>query len=199
MGQHEIFFIIFSYILGSIPFGYLIYYLTEKKDIRKEGSGNIGATNVLRTKGKTAGIITLILDVLKGALPIIYGLIHFNNPVIIVFGGAMAITGHMFSIYLKFKGGKGVATLLGVLIAFSPKAALVLIAVFLVTIISTKYVSAGSIMGVICVFFYIVFTNIVEVAMIFLVITILIIIRHQENIKRIIKGKENRLKLRKDG
>ena len=91
MGQHEILFLILSYFFGSIPFGFLIFYIFEKKDIRDEGSGNIGATNVFRSKGKTAGIITLILDILKGVLPIVYGLNHFNSPAMVMGGGAAVI------------------------------------------------------------------------------------------------------------
>ena len=107
MSSHEFYFVVCSYLLGSVPFGYLIFYLSEGKDIRGLGSGNIGATNVLRSKGKLAGLATLLLDVLKGALPIVYGRIHFDLPWIVLLGGLAVLLGHVFPVFLKFRGGKG--------------------------------------------------------------------------------------------
>lgn len=199
MAKHEILFLVFSYLIGSIPMGSILYYFLEKKDIRKVGSGNIGATNVLRTKGKIAGLTTLILDMLKGILPVLYGLIHFDSSVIVIGGGAAVIVGHIFSVFLKFRGGKGVATFAGVILAFYFPSIIVFIILFLLTLFITKYVSLGSIIGVISVFFHILFTNIVEVSIIVFVIVILITIRHTPNIKRIIQGCENKLYLRKNG
>jgi len=192
--QHEIYYLIGSYLLGSIPFGFLIYYFTEKEDIRKHGSGNIGATNVWRTKGKLLGIITLILDILKGVLPIIYGFIHFDNKILIIFAGALAIVGHVFPFLLKFKGGKGVATFVGVFIAFKPISILVFLIVFLITVIISKYVSLGSILATTSVFFTILFTSVAEISAITLTIVIIILFRHKSNIIRLINGNENKLK-----
>lgn len=190
MPKHEILFIVFSYLVGSIPFGYIIYYLTEKKDIREDGSGNIGATNVLRSKGKSAGIVTLVLDMLKGGLPVLYGSIHFDSPVLIIAGGAAAILGHLFPLYLKFKGGKGIACFLGLLIVFHFPSALAFGAVFLAALFLTRYVSVGSIAGVTVVFFITLFTQVVEVAMIVFGLTVMVVSRHRANIKRIAEGTE---------
>jgi glycerol-3-phosphate acyltransferase PlsY len=197
--KHEIFFLVFSYFLGAIPFGYILCYLTDKKDIRQEGSGNIGATNVLRIKGKIFGLITLTLDMLKGILPILYGLTHFDSPVVIFAGGAAAILGHLYSVYLKFKGGKGVSTFLGMIAVFHFPSALAFGAVFLFTYFLTRYISASSIAGVTAVFFFILFTNVMEVSMMVFVIGILIITKHRGNIQRMIDGTEPPLIWKKNG
>lgn len=199
MPKHEILFLVFSYFLGAIPFGYILCYLTDKKDIRQEGSGNIGAANVLRTKGKAFGLITLALDMLKGILPILYGLTHFDSPVLIIGGGAAAIIGHLYSVYLKFKGGKGVSTFLGMMAVFHFPSALVFGGIFLFTYFLTRYISASSIAGVAAVFFVILFTNVMEVAMIGFMIAILIISKHHGNIKRMIDGTEPQLIWKKNG
>jgi len=195
--QDEILFIIFSYLLGSIPFGLILFYIIEKKDIRKHGSGNIGATNILRNKGKIAAIATLIFDLLKGILPIMYGLKHFNSNTIIILGGAAAIIGHIFPPFLKFKGGKGVATFCGVFLAFYNPAMLVFIVFFLPTLIITKYISAASIIGTISIFFFILFTQVEEISIIVLIIVILIIFKHGSNLNRIFNGTENKFKVKK--
>jgi glycerol-3-phosphate acyltransferase PlsY len=190
---------VFSYFLGAIPFGYILCYLTDKKDIRQEGSGNIGATNVLRTKGKTFGLITLVLDMLKGILPILYGLMHFDSPVLIIGGGAAATLGHLYSVYLKFKGGKGVSTFFGMMAMFHFPSALVFAGVFLFTYFLTRYISASSIAGAAALFFVILFINVMEVSMIVFMVVLLIIIKHRSNIKRMIDGTEPQLIWKKNG
>jgi glycerol-3-phosphate acyltransferase PlsY len=197
--RHEILFLVFSYFLGAIPFGYILCYLTDKKDIRQEGSGNIGAANVLRTKGKTFGLITLALDILKGILPILYGLTHFDSPVLIIAGGGAAILGHLYSVYLKFKGGKGVSTFLGMAAVFHFPSALVFGVVFLFTYSLTGYISASSIAGVTAVFFVTLFTGVMEVSMIVFMIALLIIIKHHGNINRMMDGTEPQLTRKKNG
>lgn len=192
MGQHELMFILGSYLLGSIPFGYIVYYICERKDIRREGSGNIGATNVMRTKGRTAGIITLVLDMIKGFIPVFYGLKHFDAPWIVMAGGAAVILGHLFPVYLKFKGGKGIASFLGVFIIFDFTAALIFGLAFILTFVLFRFVSAGSIVAVIAVFFYILFTQIVEVSIIVFIVAVLIVLKHHGNIRRLAKGNENK-------
>jgi len=196
--QDEILFLVFSYLLGAIPFGYILCYLTDKKDIRREGSGNIGAANVLRVKGKAFGLITLTLDMLKGILPILYGLRHFDSPVLIIGGGAAAILGHLYSVYLKFKGGKGVSTFLGMTAVFHFPSALVFGGVFVFTYFLTRYISASSIAGVSAVFFVTLFTNVMEVAMMVFMAGLLIIVKHRGNIKRIIEGTEPQLNWKKN-
>ncbi|MCP5107974.1 MAG: glycerol-3-phosphate 1-O-acyltransferase PlsY [bacterium] len=199
MSQHEIFFIIGCYLLGSVPFGFILYYLYEKKDIRKEGSGNIGASNVMRNKGKTAGIATLILDMLKGIAAVVYGLRHFESPTTVILGGTAVILGHLFPLYLKFKGGKGIASLLGVFLVFNLPAAAAFACLFLPTLYFTRYVSAASIAGVTAIFFITLFTHIAEVSTIVLVMTTLIIVKHRANIQRIMAGTENKFNWKENG
>jgi len=197
--MHEILFIGSAFLLGSIPFGYIVYYITEKKDIRSVGSGNIGATNLLRSKGKLAGLITLMLDLLKGFIPVFYGLKHFDYPVIIILGAAAVVTGHIFPLFLKFKGGKGVATFSGAILAFSLPGFLVFLCAFLLMAWITKYVSAGSLAGVVAFFFFTLFTQLVEVSMILFAVTILIIVRHRSNLKKIFSGTENKMSFKRNG
>jgi glycerol-3-phosphate acyltransferase PlsY len=195
LSSHEIFFLVFAYLIGSIPFGFIFYYITEKKDIRSQGSGNIGATNVLRQKGKVWGLATLLLDSLKGVIPILYGLKHFDSPIIVIGGGAAAIVGHIFPVFLKFRGGKGVATFVGAVLLFYWPAAALFAALFLLTARLSRYASLASIAGAVSVFFLILFTHIAEVAMVVLLVVILIIVRHRDNIRRIIAGTENKINL----
>jgi glycerol-3-phosphate acyltransferase PlsY len=194
MPKHEVMFLIGSYLLGSIPFGFILFWLTEKKDIRGEGSGNIGATNVMRTKGKGAGIATLLLDITKGALPVLYGMKHFDSPVILISGGAAVVVGHMFPAYIKFKGGKGVASYLGALIPFNFPAALAFGLGFFSFFAFKKRVSVGSIAAVTTAFFYTLFTQVVEISIIVFMISIMIIFKHHSNIRRLTSGTENVLK-----
>ena len=147
MPPSDIILISVSYLIGSIPFGVVIARLLGKADPRSGGSGNIGATNVSRTLGKGAGIATLICDVLKGSLPVAYAL-YFHpgaNSFIVSLTALAAFSGHLFPVYLRFKGGKGVATALGVMIVISPVATVLLVAVFVVLVALTRYVSLGSI------------------------------------------------------
>jgi glycerol-3-phosphate acyltransferase PlsY len=178
--------------LGAVPFGLILYWFLEKKDIRSEGSGNIGAANVFRVRGSSAGILTLLLDLLKGALPVLYGLKHFEDPVMVISGGAAAILGHSFSIYLKFKGGKGIATFLGLFLVFHFPSACVFGAAFLVTIYFTRYVSAGSLAGITAVFFMMSFTHVVEVSIVVFAIVLMIVTKHRDNIKRMLTGTERK-------
>lgn len=199
MSSHEISFIVLSYLLGSIPFGYLIFYFTEGKDIRTTGSGNIGATNVLRSKGKLAGLLTLALDILKGALPVIYGRIHFNLPWLVLLGALAVVLGHVFPIFLKLRGGKGVASLVGVFLVFYYPALLVFLAVFFLTLKLTRFVSLASLLGTTALFFCILFTQVVETAVVVFAMLLLIVFRHRANIQRLLAGNENRFSLKKNG
>jgi len=199
LSQHEILYVVASYLLGSIPFGYLIFYFSEGKDIRTMGSGNIGATNVLRSKGKLAGLATLALDILKGALPIIYGRIHFELPWIVLLGGLAVLLGHVFPVFLKFRGGKGVAALVGVFLVFNYPALLVFLAVFFLALWLTRYVSLGSLLGTTALFFCILFTQTVEAAMVALVMLLVVVFRHRANIARLAAGNEHKFNFRKNG
>jgi len=199
LSSHEILFIACSYLLGSIPFGYLIFYFSEGKDIRTMGSGNIGATNVLRSKGKLAGLATLALDVLKGALPIVYGRIHFDLPWIVLLGGLAVLLGHVFPVFLKFRGGKGVGSLVGIFLVFAYPALLVFLLVFFLTLWLTRYVSLGSLLGTAALFFCVLFTQVAEAALVVLAMLLLVVFRHRANIRRLLAGNENKFSLRKNG
>jgi acyl phosphate:glycerol-3-phosphate acyltransferase len=199
LSSHDISFIVFSYLLGSIPFGYLIFLVSEGKDIRTLGSGNIGATNVLRSKGKLAGILTLVLDIIKGAVPMIYGRIHFDLPWLVLLGGLAVLLGHVFPVFLKFRGGKGVASLVGVFLVFYYPALLVFLAVFFLVLLLTRYVSLASLLAATALFFCILFTQVAEAAMVAFVMLLLIVFRHRANIGRLMAGNENKFSLAKNG
>ncbi len=196
MGNHEIMYFVLSYFVGSIPTGFIVFWYSKKNDIRNEGSGNTGATNILRTCGKKAAIITLLADILKGAVPVAYGIIHFKYSPLIIGGGALAIIGHIFPVWLKFKGGKGVATFAGAFLAYMGASDGILIfPIFVfsfgISMLYSKTVSISSLSGISGAFFAVLFTNVVEVSLIVLLVNILIVIKHKENIARIISGKEH--------
>jgi glycerol-3-phosphate acyltransferase PlsY len=199
LSSHEISFIVFSYLLGSIPFGYLIFYFSEGKDIRTLGSGNIGATNVLRSKGKLAGMLTLALDMIKGAVPVFYGLIHFDLPWFVLLGALAVLLGHVFPVFLKFRGGKGVASLVGVFLVFYYPALLVFLAVFLLILKLTRFVSLASLLATAALFFCILFTKDAESAMVVFAMLLLIAFRHRANIQRLLAGTENKFSFKKNG
>ncbi len=138
--------LITAYILGSIPFGYLIVRARAGADIRETGSGGTGATNVSRRAGKSAGVLTLILDALKGAAALLIGRLILGEPSWVITGAAiLVIVGHMFPIWLGFRGGKGVATGVGVFLLLAPFAVVTAGVIFLAVVILTRYVSLGSI------------------------------------------------------
>lgn len=187
-------YLLLSYLLGSIPVGFILYYIVKREDIRNTGSGNIGATNVFRNQGKLSGIFTLLTDLLKGVLPIVYGILNFKeSPFIIIVAGSLAVFGHIFPIFLKFKGGKGVATFAGVFLVYSTMSAPFFILVFLITIYYTRYVSLASVFSVITVFFYILFTHTVYISIVVFVISCIVIFKHRYNFIRIGEGKEPKI------
>ena len=142
----DIFFIgLISYIMGSIPFGFLLTKIFLKKDIREIGSGNIGATNALRTGNKVIGYSTLVLDILKAVVPVIY--IKYNFPELLYIGSLCAFLGHVFPFWLKFKGGKGVATYVGILFALDIYLGLIFIISWLITFVLSKYSSLSSLIA----------------------------------------------------
>lgn len=187
-----------SYLIGSVPFGLLIAK-SKGKDIRTMGSGNIGATNVLRCLGKPAGITCFSLDVLKGFLPAFFfpALVTGGASIGILFGAA-AILGHNFPVFLKFKGGKGVATSAGVLLGVAPLAVLIGIAVWAIVFFTSGYVSLGSIVAavaVIAVGWSAGYALPVAVALTLL--GILAVWRHRANIRRLTAGTENKFERKK--
>ncbi len=189
--------LIIAYFLGSIPFGLVVTKLAGKGDIRKEGSGNIGATNVARIAGKKLGAIALILDVLKGIIAVIIAKYLTDSAIIINLVAAFAVIGHIFPIWLKFKGGKGVATGFAVItIVCYPLGIFSLsiwIAIFVFSGISSLSAIISMLLTPIAAFFMVEKLGI-EVVYLSLFISILVIIRHYSNIKRLLKGEEKSAK-----
>ena len=193
----------FSYLLGAIPTGLMLARI-KGVDIRKVGSGNIGATNVFRSAGKTIGIVTLLLDILKGFIPAFF-LPQFLAPDIpnwagLLFG-ALAIVGHNWPVYLKFKGGKGVATTAGMLLGVAPAAVGIALGVFLVLFLTTRYISVGSIAAAATVAgagWLLYLDGGLLRPILLTVLGVLVILRHRTNIQRLLKGTENRFSFKKD-
>lgn len=191
-----------AYLLGSIPFGYLLVKTFRKQDIRATGSGNIGATNVVRSGAKGLGIATLLLDCGKAflAVRIAQQLVPGSWDLAVV-AAVAAILGHVFPIWLGFRGGKGVASALGVFLALSWQAGVIVLGVFIVIFLLTRYVSLASIVGSallppVALCFIHQRTPIVIAGLIF--IPLLIIVKHHANIRRLLAGKENRFSSKKD-
>ena len=181
-----------SYLFGSIPFGYLFTKILLKKDIRNIGSGNIGATNVLRAGNKSLGYLTLILDIAKAVVPVIY--IKFNYPDLIYISALCAFLGHLFPIWLKFKGGKGVATFVGILISINIYYALVFGIVWTLTFLISRYSSLSSLFASISIPIYLLIINQSNIIF-FIIMFVLIFYTHKENIKRLINKEETKSKI----
>ena len=183
----------YSYLLGSIPFGLILTKLFLKQDIRNFGSGNIGTTNVLRTGKKALALSTLILDVLKGYISVTLTINFFENFTYLA--ALICFIAHIFPIWLKFKGGKGVATYLGIILAISLKLAIIFGVVWLITILLFRYASLSSILSSLIILIYGFFLK-ENYLIIFLIITfIMITYTHRENIVRLKNSKESKIKL----
>ena len=174
---------IYSYILGSIPFGLVLTKIFLKKDIRKIGSGNIGATNVLRTGKKSLGIATLILDGLKAYISVLITLIFF--PDYIYLSALLCFLGHVFPIWLKFKGGKGIAVYLGILFAFSIYLGFIFIVIWIFVLYFSKYSSLSSLISTLVIFLYSINLNNFDMSLLFFMVLIIVIYTHRENISRL--------------
>ncbi len=198
---------IFAYFLGSIPNAVWVGKVFKNVDVREHGSKNAGSTNAARVLGAKLGILVLILDVLKGVIPT-YLALRINtlgnmtgiagiDPIIV---GIVAILGHTFSIFLKFKGGKGVATTLGVFLVLAPKAILFLFIIFFALFAVFRYVSLSSTVSAACLpfFIYFIYKNI-PLTVVSLILALVIIVKHRSNIQRLINGTENKFKVTKDG
>jgi len=188
--------VLFAYFLGSVPFGILVARLFNRDvDLREVGSGNIGATNVTRAAGKTAGILTLLLDTGKGVLPMVltYMLIGEGYFWLSLVGGA-AFLGHVFPIYLHFKGGKGVATALGVVLALSPVTTFILVVLFALVVYFTRYISLGSLCAAVAlpILMALLGPPSRSCVTLSLLIAFLVIYNHRENIHRLLSGQEAR-------
>ena len=183
---------VYSYLLGSIPFGLVLTKIFLKKDIREIGSGNIGTTNVLRTGKKSLAVATLMLDLLKGYFSIIITFTYFEN--LISYSALICFIGHIFPVWLKFKGGKGVATYLGVILALSYKFFLIFGITWLVLSFLFRYASLSSIVSSLIVFVYSYFF-INDFSLILFIFFVIIIYTHRENIVRLKNSEESKIKL----
>lgn len=184
--------VIASYLMGAVPFGLLFARIFSNIDVRNVGSGNIGATNVLRSSGKTAAGLTLLMDMLKGYIPVIAAGFFFKNEAVTALCGAAAVLGHNFPLYLGFKGGKGVATGFGVIFGVSPLIGLACISVWLVAALIWKYSSLSALVAyatypVLTFFFH---SGSRPLRALSLFMAAMIYIRHRANIKRLVDGTE---------
>ncbi len=211
--------VVVSYLLGSIPFGYLLVRMFRGQDVRQTGSGNIGATNVARTGSKGLAIATLLLDALKGygavalaawlpdhlamsVSPTTHASLSVSDPnsryVLAALAALFAILGHMFPVWLRFKGGKGVATALGAFLALAPLAVLVSLVVFVVAVALARYVSLGSILAAVvfpfAAWWLSPFVRATTTMVLLAATSLLIIVRHKDNIRRLLAGTENRFR-----
>ena len=185
--------IVGSYLIGSVPFGYILTKFFLSKDIRKIGSGNIGATNVLRTGNKILGYATLLLDVLKAVLPIIF--IKINYPEYVFISALSVFIGHVFPVWLKFRGGKGVATYVGILCCINIYLGVSFGLVWLITFLIFKYSSLSSLIGSfsIPIINFFIFND--EIVFFFIIMFVLIFYTHRENIKRLLNHTESKTKI----
>lgn len=185
--------VVFAYLFGSIPTGVILSRHFGKTDIRKEGSGNIGATNVYRTLGKTLGVLTLLGDILKGMIPVIIAIWLLKSEGWIGLTAFSAFIGHIYPIFLKFKGGKGIATTLGVFIIIVPWAILLAFLAFAGTLYKWRYVSLGSIVAAGSLPIWIIVLSYSSIYAIYsIIIACLVVYRHKENIQRLIRKEESR-------
>ncbi len=184
---------IISYLMGSIPFGFILTKTFLKKDIREIGSGNIGATNALRTGNKLIGYSTLLLDVMKAILPVLY--VKINHPELIYIASLCAFLGHVFPIWLKFKGGKGVATYVGILFTINILLGFIFCVTWLLIFLISKYSSLSSLIGSLTIPVYIFFNDQMSNVLFFGIMFLLIFYTHRENIKRLKNKEESKTKI----
>ena len=184
---------IISYLMGSIPFGFILTKIFLNKDIREFGSGNIGATNALRTGNKTIGYSTLVLDILKAVAPVVYVKIFYQDFLYIA--SLCAFLGHVFPIWLKFKGGKGVATYVGILFAINFYFGIIFIISWFITFFISKYSSLSSLIGAASIPIYLLILTQFNQVIFFTIMFVLIFFTHRENIKRLKNKEETKTKI----
>ena len=184
---------VICYLMGSIPFGFLLTKIFLNKDIREIGSGNIGATNALRTGNKFIGYATLILDILKAVAPVLFIKSNFYEYVYIA--SLCAFLGHVFPVWLKFKGGKGVATYLGILFALKISFGLIFIITWLIVFILSKFSSLSSLAASISIPIYLLILTQFDQVIFFTIMFVLIFFTHKENIKRLKNKEETKTKI----
>ena len=179
--------------MGSIPFGLILTKIFLKKDIRKIGSGNIGATNVLRSGNKTIGYLTLVLDILKAIIPVLY--IKYYFPELIYISSLSVFLGHVFPIWLKFKGGKGVATDVGILFSINYILGITFTFTWLIIFFISRYSSLGSILSTMVIPIFVFFNPNYEDEYFYIILFVLIFFTHRENVKRLINKEESKTKI----
>ena len=184
---------IICYLIGSIPFGYILTKIFLKKDIRNVGSGNIGATNALRTGNKFIGYSTLFFDIVKAIIPVVYT--KFNFPELLYIASLCVFLGHVFPIWLKFKGGKGVATYVGILFALNIYLGLIFIASWLITFTIFRFSSLASLVASITIPVYLLILTQFDQVVFFTIMFVLIFFTHKENIKRLKNKEETKTKI----
>ena len=184
---------IISYLMGSIPFGFILTKVFLKKDIREIGSGNIGATNALRTGNKAIGYSTLVLDIFKAVAPVIYVKVFYQDFLYIA--SLCAFLGHVFPIWLKFKGGKGVATYVGILFAINIYFGIIFTISWFITFFISKYSSLSSLVGAASVPIYLLVLTQFDQGIFFTIMFVLIFFTHRENIKRLKNKEETKTKI----
>jgi glycerol-3-phosphate acyltransferase PlsY len=181
------------YLIGSIPFGFILTKVFLKKDIREIGSGNIGATNALRTGNKLIGYTTLFFDIIKAIIPIVY--IKFNFPELLYISSLCVFLGHVFPVWLKFKGGKGVATYVGILFALNIYYGFIFIVSWLITFSLSRFSSLSSLVASASIPVYLLILNQFDKVIFFTIMFILIFFTHRENIKRLKNKEESKTKI----
>ena len=184
---------VISYLMGSIPFGFILTKIFLKKDIREIGSGNIGATNALRTGHKLIGYSTLLLDVIKAIIPVLY--VKINHPELIYIASLCAFLGHVFPVWLKFKGGKGIATYVGILFTINILLGFIFCVSWLLIFLISKYSSLSSLIGSLTIPVYIFFNDQMSNTFFFGIMFVLIFYTHRENIKRLKNKEESKTKI----
>jgi glycerol-3-phosphate acyltransferase PlsY len=202
----DMIFFLAAYLIGSLPTSFIMGKVTRGLDIRQHGSGNVGATNALRVLGTKVGLFTLLVDIGKGFLTIFLArkFLPDSSNLFFIGIGLATILGHIFTIFLKFKGGKGVATSAGVFLALTPLAVAIALAVFVIVVAVTRYVSLGSILAASVLFLtelIINFTNSfsqLEFLIFVFIVALFIIIKHRSNIARLLAGNENKLSFKKN-
>ena len=192
MNIYTIIVFLYSYFIGSIPFGLIVTRVFLKKDIRNIGSGNIGATNVLRTGKKYLALLTLLLDVFKGYLAIYITAKYFND--FIYLSALVCLLGHIFPLWMKFKGGKGVAVYLGIILALSIKITIIFGISWLIILYVFKYSSLSSIFSTLIIFLYSLTLNDFDLSVYFFVVFVIVLYSHKENILKLKNKKENKIK-----
>ena len=184
---------IISYLMGSIPFGFILTKIFLKKDIRELGSGNIGATNTLRVGNKLIGYLTLTLDIIKAIIPVIYTKIYF--PDFLYLASLCAFLGHVFPVWLKFKGGKGVATYVGILFSINIYFGIIFTIIWLITFIISKFSSLSSLIASVSIPIYLLILTQFDQLIFFTIMFVLIFFTHRENIKRLKNKEETKTKI----